>query len=283
MSRIIYVNGAYVPEEEAKISVFDRGFLFADGIYEVSAVVDGKLVDNDAHMARLSRSLKMINVPAPLSDEDIITMQKELIKRNNLTEGVVYMQITRGAADRDFVYNADMKPTLIAFTQVKKLIGSASQQNGIAIHVVDDIRWQRRDIKTVMLLAQVIAKQEAAANGCQDAWMQEDGFITEGASSSAFIITADDVLIVRPNSNAILPGCTRLAMLKIAEENKLKMEERRFTLEEAFQAKEAFQTSASGFVTPVVKIAGKTIADGKPGTITRSLQDKYIELAKASA
>ncbi|WP_439272223.1 D-amino-acid transaminase [Pseudochrobactrum sp. HB0163] len=283
MSRIIYVNGAYVPEEEAKISVFDRGFLFADGIYEVSAVVDGKLVDNDAHLARLSRSLKMINVPAPLSDEDIITMQKELIKRNNLTEGVVYMQITRGAADRDFVYNADMKPTLIAFTQVKKLIGSASQQNGIAIHVVDDIRWQRRDIKTVMLLAQVIAKQEAAANGCQDAWMQEDGFITEGASSSAFIITADDVLIVRPNSNAILPGCTRLAMLKIAEENKLKMEERRFTLEEAFQAKEAFQTSASGFVTPVVKIAGKTIADGKPGAITRSLQDKYIELAKASA
>ncbi len=283
MSRIVYVNGAYVPEEEANISVFDRGFLFADGIYEVSAVVDGKLVDNDAHMARLSRSLKMINVPAPLSDEDIIAMQKELIKRNNLTEGVVYMQITRGAADRDFVYSADMKPTLVAFTQVKKLIGSASQQNGIAVHVLEDIRWQRRDIKTVMLLAQVIAKQEATANGCQDAWMQEDGYITEGASSSAFIITADDVLIVRPNSNAILPGCTRLAMLKIAEENNLKIEERRFTLEEAINAKEAFQTSASGFVTPVVKIAGKTIADGKPGANTRSLQDKYIELAKASA
>lgn len=283
MSRIVYVNGAYVPEEEAKISVFDRGFVFADGIYEVSAVIDGKLVDNDAHMARLSRSLKMIDVPAPMSDDEIITMQKELIKRNNLTEGVVYMQITRGAADRDFVYTSDMKPSLVAFTQVKKLIGSAAQQNGIAVHVVDDIRWQRRDIKTVMLLAQVLAKQEATAHGCQDAWMQEDGYITEGASSSAFIITADNVMIVRPNSNAILPGCTRLAMLKIAEEQNLKMEERRFTLEEAINAKEAFQTSASGFVTPVVKLAGKTIADGKPGAITRSLQEKYVELAKAGA
>lgn len=283
MSRIVYVNGAYVPEEEAKISVFDRGFVFADGIYEVSAVIDGKLVDNDAHMARLSRSLKMIDVPAPLSDDEIIAMQRELIKLNNITEGVVYMQITRGAADRDFVYSSDMKPTLVAYTQVKKLIGSASQQNGIAIHVVDDIRWQRRDIKTVMLLAQVIAKQEATAHGCQDAWMQEDGYITEGASSSAFIITADDTLIVRPNSNAILPGCTRLAMLKIAEKQSLKMEERLFTLEEAFNAKEAFQTSASGFVTPVVKIAGKVIADGKPGAITRSLQEKYEELARASA
>ncbi|WOC14627.1 D-amino-acid transaminase [Pseudochrobactrum sp. MP213Fo] len=283
MSRIVYVNGAYVPEEEAKISIFDRGFVFADGIYEVSAVIDGKLVDNDAHMARLSRSLKMIDVPAPLSDDEIIAMQKELIKLNNLTEGVVYMQVTRGAADRDFVYTSVMKPTLVAFTQVKKLIGSASQQNGIAVHVVDDIRWERRDIKTVMLLAQVIAKQEATAHGCQDAWMQEDGYITEGASSSAFIITADNTMIVRPNSNAILPGCTRLAMLKIAEEQSLKMEERRFTLEEAKNAKEAFQTSASGFVTPVVKIAGTVIADGKPGAITRSLQDKYVELAKASA
>lgn len=283
MSRIVYVNGTYVTEEEAKISVFDRGFVFADGIYEVSSVIDGKLIDNDAHMARLSRSLKMIDVPAPLSDDEIIAMQRELIKRNNLIEGVVYMQITRGAADRDFLYSADMKPSLVAFTQVKKLIGSASQQNGIAIHVVDDIRWQRRDIKTVMLLAQVIAKQEANAHGCQDAWLQEDGYITEGASSSAFIITADNSLIVRPNSNAILPGCTRLAMLVIAEEQNLTIENRCFTLEEALKAKEAFQTSASGFVTPVVKIAGTVIADGVPGAITRSLQEKYIALAKSSA
>ncbi|RBO91889.1 D-amino-acid transaminase [Pseudochrobactrum asaccharolyticum] len=281
MSRIVYVNGAYVPEEEAKISVFDRGFVFGDGIYEVSAVIDGKLVDNDAHMARLGRSLKMIDVPAPMSDEDIIAMQNELIKRNNLTEGVVYMQITRGAADRDFVYSKDMTPSLVAYTQVKNLTASAAQKNGIAIHVVEDIRWQRRDIKTVMLLAQVLAKQEATAHGCQDAWMQEDGYITEGASSSAFIITEDGTLIVRPNSNAILPGCTRIAMLKIAEEQNLKVEDRRFTLEEAFKAKEAFQTSASGFVTPVVKIAGTVIADGKPGPITRSLQEKYIEVAKA--
>ena len=283
MSRIVYVNGAYVPEEEANISVFDRGFMFADGIYEVSAVIDGKLVDNDAHMARLGRSLKMIDVPAPMSDDEIIAMQRELIKRNNLTEGVVYMQITRGAADRDFVYGKDMKPTLVAFTQVKKLFGSASQENGIAIHVLEDIRWQRRDIKTVMLLAQVLAKQEATAHGCQDAWMQEDGYITEGASSSAFIITADDHLIVRPNSNAILPGCTRLAMLKIADELNLVMEERLFTLEEAQNAKEAFQTSASGFVTPVVKLAGTVIVDGKPGAITRKLQNAYIEIAKASS
>lgn len=283
MTRTIYINDQFVSEQDAKISIFDRGFLFADAIYEVSAVVEGRLVDNDLHLTRLERSLGEIGIPMPMPKEDIIKLQAELIRRNNLREGVVYMQITRGTAERDFGYAADLKPNFVMLTQVKNITNSAGAKNGIAIDLAPDNRWTRRDIKTTMLLAQVLAKKTAHDAGYQDVWLVEDNHITEGGSSSAFIITKDNVLITRPNSNKILPGCTRKAVLKIAEEQNLTVEERLFTPEEAFNAKEAFLTSASSFVTPVIRIQEHVIADGKPGPLTLRLQEIYMELARTGS
>nr|WP_280822983.1 D-amino-acid transaminase [Mesorhizobium soli] len=280
MNRIVYMNGDYVSENEANISVFDRGFLFGDGIYEVSAVIDGKLVDNDLHLSRLERSLNEISIPLPLPKEEILKVQRELIARNSLEEGVVYMQVTRGAADRDFGFADDMKPTFIAFTQVKNLVNANSVKNGVAVDIAPDTRWARRDIKTVMLLAQVLAKKAAKAKGFHETWLVEDGFVTEGASSTAFILTKDDVIVTRPNSHAVLPGCTKRAVMKIAEEQKLRVEERLFTAEEAREAKEAFLTSASSLVTPVIRIGDHVIGDGTPGPLTKRLQTIYLELAR---
>ncbi|KAB2700478.1 D-amino-acid transaminase [Brucella haematophila] len=283
MARVIYLNGAFVDESEAKVSVFDRGFLFGDGIYEVSAVIDGRLVDNELHLARLERSVKEIDIALPVSLDDIRKAQIELIRRNTLHEGVVYMQVTRGEADRDFVYASDIKPNLVMFTQAKNLANAPSVVNGVRVDVTPDTRWARRDIKTVMLLAQVLAKKQAKSKGFHEVWLVEDGFVTEGASSTAFIISHDNVLVARPNSNAILPGCTRRAVLKIAEEQNLKIEERLFTVEEAKAAKEAFLTSASSFVTPIIGIQDHTIGDGKPGPHTRRLQEIYMDLARTGA
>lgn len=280
LSRTIYINGDYVAEAEAKVSVFDRGFLFADGIYEVTAVIDGRLIDNDLHLSRLERSLKEISIPLPLSKEEIVDLQRELIARNSLQEGVVYLQVTRGAADRDFGFADDMKPSFIAFTQAKNLVNANSVRNGVAVDIAPDTRWARRDIKTVMLLAQVLAKKAAKAKGFHEAWLVEDGFVTEGASSTAFILTKDDVIVTRPNSQAILPGCTRRAVMKMAEEQKLRVDERLFTVEEALEAKEAFLTSASSLVTPVIRIGDHVIGDGTPGPVTKRLQTIYLELAR---
>ncbi|MGH6761149.1 MAG: D-amino-acid transaminase [Phyllobacterium sp.] len=282
MSRTVYVNGDFVAESEARVSVFDRGFLFGDGIYEVSAVIDGRLIDNDLHLARLERSLKEISIPLPLSQDEIRKVQAELIRRNNLREGVVYIQVTRGEADRDFGFADDLKPNFVAFTQSKNILGSDSVRNGISVDIQPDLRWSRRDIKTVMLLAQVLAKKQAKSRGFNDVWLVENGYITEGASSTAFIITKDDVLITRPNSQAVLPGCTKRAVLKITEELGLKLDERPFTVEDALAAKEAFLTSASSIVTPVIRISDHIIGDGKPGPITTRLQTVYLELANAS-
>ena len=283
MDQIAYVNGYFVPLADAKVSVLDRGFLFADGIYEVSAVLDGKLVDNDAHLARLQRSVGEIALPLPETLARIAEIQHELIRRNNLTEGLVYIQVTRGAAPRDFVFPKDVKPTLVMFATPKNIIDAPAAKTGIAVKTVPDIRWERRDIKSVALLAQVLAKQAAAEAGCQEAWMIEDGKITEGGSSSAFILTSDDVLVTRPNSHAILPGCTRKAVIALAEERQLRVEERSFSVDEALAAKEAFITSASSFVQGVVTIDGHRIADGKPGPMATRLREIYVTFARASS
>jgi len=281
---IAYVNGTFVLLSEAKVSVLDRGFLFADGIYEVSAVLDGKLVDNDSHLARLERSVGEIKLPLPETIERIKQIQHELITRNQLRDGLVYIQVTRGAdKGRDFAFPKGVKPTLMMFTSVKDIVNAASAKTGIGVITVPDIRWTRRDIKSVALLAQVLAKQAAAEAGCGEAWMIEDGKVTEGGSSSAFILTQDDVLVTRQNSSSILPGCTRKAVVKLAEERQLRVEERAFTIEEALKAKEAFITSASLFVQPVVKIDDKTVADGKPGPMAKRLREIYIEFARATA
>jgi len=282
---IAYVNGAFVPLSEAKVSVLDRGFLFADGIYEVAAVLDGKLVDSAPHLARLERSVGEIGLALPESLARIEELQKELVARNRLDQGMVYLQVTRGAdTSRDFPFpKGDIKPTLVMFVTAKNIVDAPSAKTGIGVITVPDIRWERRDIKSVALLAQVLAKQAAAAAGAGEAWMVEDGHVTEGGSSSAFILTEDDVIVTRPNSNAILPGCTRKAVVKLAEERQLKVEERLFTVDEALSAKEAFITSASAFVQPVVSIDGKKIGDGKPGPVATRLREIYVDFARATA
>jgi D-alanine transaminase len=283
LSRIVYVNGSFVPLEEARVSILDRGFLFGDGIYEVSAVLDGKLVDNESHLQRLKRSVGEIGLALPLTLEQIHGVQKELIARNKLNEGLVYLQVTRGAAERDFAFPKDVPPTFVMFTTEKNIEHSPLAKTGIAVKTVPDLRWARRDIKSVALLAQVLAKQAAAEAGCQEAWMIEDGLVTEGGSSSAFIVTRDDVIVTRPNSNAILPGCTRKAVVKLAEERQLKIEERAFSVAEALAAKEAFITSASTFVMPVVTVDGKPVNGGKPGHLTARLREIYLDFARATA
>ncbi|WNK00828.1 D-amino-acid transaminase [Thalassospiraceae bacterium LMO-JJ14] len=281
MSRIVYVNGEYLPEEDAKISVFDRGFLFADAVYEVSAVIGGKLVDNDAHMARLQRSMNELKMTPPATGEEITAVMLELVKRNDIEEGLVYLQVTRGAADRDFAFPKDATPSLIMFTQKKTLSENPVARTGISVITVPDIRWKRRDIKTVGLLPASMAKQAALDAGANDAWFVEDGFVNEGSSNNAFIVTEDGKIITRHLGTEILHGITRKAVMELAKRENLEIEERPFTPEEAQEAREAFSTSASAFVMPVVKIDGHILGNGVPGPVTEKMRKLYIEMAKA--
>ena len=283
MGRTVYVNGEYLPEDQARVSVFDRGFLFADGVYEVSSVVDGKLVDNAAHLQRLKRSLAEIGLNAPASDAEIEAIQRQMVARNALTEGIVYLQVTRGAADRDFAYPKETRPSLVMFTQVKHVVDNPPAARGIAVITLPDIRWRRRDIKTIGLLPASMAKQAAVEAGADDAWMVEDGLVTEGSSNNAFIITMDGVIVTRDLSNSILHGITRRAVLAIAVREGLGIEERAFTPDEAYGAAEAFVTSASTFVMPVVRIDDHILGNGAPGPITNKLRALYIQLARAEA
>lgn len=279
MSRIVYVNGAYLPEEEAKISIFDRGFIFGDGIYEVSAVLGGKLVDCDAHLVRLERSCGEIQLALPWSRAELIAIHEELIARNAIDEGSIYLQVSRGAADRDFPFPADAKPSLVLFTQVRNLTNAPAAKTGIKVVSCPDLRWERRDIKSVNLLAPVLAKQFAAEKGAQEAWMVEGGVVTEGASSTAWIVKGK-TLISRPLSNKVLPGITRKAVLAFLAESGFSFEEREFTLEEALDAEEAFITSATSFVMPVVSIDGHSIHNGAPGPATIRLREIYFDHAR---
>lgn len=281
MSRTVFVNGSYLPEEDAKVSIFDRGFLFADGVYEVSSVVRGRLIDNRAHLERLHRSLEAIEIEAPLSDSEIAAIQQELIARNSVDEGVVYLQVTRGAAERDFSYPKAAKPTLVMFTQAKRLIDNPLAQKGISVVTTPDIRWARRDIKTVGLLASSMAKMVAVRAGADDAWMVENGYVTEGSSNNAYIVTGNNTIVTRHLSREILSGITRQAVLKLAAEAHLSIEERPFTPAEAHVAHEAFITSASTFVMPVVKIDDTLLGDGKPGALSLRLREIYIAAALA--
>ena len=279
MSRTVYVNGEFVAEENARISVFDRGFLFADSVYEVSSVLDGQLIDNEGHLKRLHRSLSELGMRAPASDEDIVSAQMELLKRNKLQEGAVYLQATRGTAERDFAIPMDSTPGLVMFTQEKNLRNPPQVKNGISVVSVPDIRWKRRDIKTTGLLAQSLAKQTAADAGADDAWMVEEGFVTEGSSNNAFIVDADGKIITRQLGNEILPGITRSAVLSLVESDNIEFEERSFTIAEAQVAREAFVTSATTFVWPVVSIDGVSIGDGKPGPVASRLREVYVQTA----
>ncbi len=281
MPDIAYVNGAYLPLAEARISILDRGFLFADGVYEVAAVIGGRLIDNEAHLSRLENSLRELRIESPLPMQTIADVEAELVARNGLNEGLVYLQITRGAAgDRDFGFPSGATPTFIAFATKKNILASPAAETGVKVLTVPDMRWARRDIKSIALLAQVLAKQAALDAGCQEAWMvDDDGYVTEGSSSTAFILTKSDALVTRPNSTAILPGCTRKAVQSLAAREGLTLEERSFSVAEAYDAKEAFLTSASNLVLPVVSIDGRPIGSGAPGARSRLLRAIYIEWA----
>jgi D-alanine transaminase len=281
MTRIAYLNGDYVPLADAKVSALDRGFIFGDGIYEVSAVLGGKLVDNDSHLNRLWRSVGEIALPLPVTCDELVAIERELVQRNGIDQGMVYMQVTRGAAEREFSFpKSKPTPTLFAFTQEKDIVGSPQATTGVKVKTVPDLRWLRCDIKSVSLLAQVLAKQAASDAGCFEAWMVRDGLVTEGSSSTAFIVTKDDVVVTRPNSNAILPGCTRKALMALAGEGRITVEERGFSVDEALAAAEAFMSSASTFVYPIVTIDGKPVGTGKPGPVATRMREIYIDFAR---
>lgn len=277
--RTVYVNGAYLPEDQATISIFDRGFIFADGIYEVSAVLGGRLIDCEAHLGRLSRSCAEIQLPLPWSTAQLVEIHKQLISLNNLIEGSVYLQVTRGPADREFTFPAQTDPTLVMFTQARNLVDNPLARTGAKIVSCEDIRWSRRDIKSVGLLAQVLAKQYAATKGAQEAWMLDDGVVTEGGSSTSWIVK-DNVLISRPLSTAVLPGITRRAVLTFLAESGFTFQERPFTLAEALTADEAFYTSANAFVMPVIEIDSHRIGGGQPGPAARRLREIYLDHAR---
>ena len=286
MSRTVYVNGEYLPEEDAKISIFDRGFLMADGIYEVTSVLDGKLIDFDGHAVRLKRSLSELDMASPIEMDDLLEVHRELVKVNGIDNGMVYLQITRGSAgDRDFIFPDPEKvpSTIVLFTQnVPNLADSDLSKRGTKIISVDDIRWHRRDIKTVQLLYPSMAKMMAKKAGCDDAWLVEDGMVTEGTSNNAYIVKGGKI-ITRQLSNDILHGITRAAVLRFAKEAQMEVEERSFSIEEAQGADEAFTTSASAFVMPVVEIDGVQMGDGTPGPVAKRLREIYLEESRKSA
>lgn len=280
MRRTVYLNGAYVPEEDAKISIFDRGFLMADGVYEVTSVIDGKLIDFDGHTARLDRSLRELDMENPISRDDLLEAHRELVRLNAINEGLVYLQITRGAPnDRDFVFpDPDETPqTIVMFTQNKPgLAENPTAKKGIKIISIEDIRWGRRDIKTVQLLYPSMGKMMAKKQGADDAWMVEDGAVTEGTSNNAYIVK-DRKIITRALSNDILHGITRAAVLRFAQEAQMEVIERDFTIAEAQEADEAFITSASTFVMPVVEIDSQPLGTGTPGPLVTRLREIYLE------
>ena len=279
MSRTVYLNGDYLPEEEAKISIFDRGFVMGDAVYEVTSVLGGKILEFDGHMVRLERSLRELDMACPLTREEWLAIHRELVARNGIDEGLVYLQVSRGnAGDRDFHYPpAGTPPTIVLYTQSKPgLADDPKAKVGIKVISIPDLRWHRRDIKTVQLLYPSMAKMAAEAAGKHDAWFVEDGFVTEGSSNNTYIVKGGKI-ITRQLSNDILHGITRASLLKYAAEAQMEVEERPFTIAEAQAADEAFFTSASAFVMPVVEVDGVAVGDGTVGKVATRLREIYLE------
>jgi len=284
MSRIAYVNGRYLPRERGSISIEDRGFQFADGVYEVCEVRGGRLIDERRHVTRLDRSLSELRIARPMTSAALAIVMRETIRRNRVRDGIVYVQITRGIARRDFPFPPDARPSLIVTAR------SADQARleqlaagGVAVVTVPDIRWGRVDIKSVALLPNVLAKQSAREQGAREAWLVDaQGRITEGASSNAWIVSREGKLVTRSLGNDILPGITRSVVIDVIKAQGLAYEERAFTLDEAYAAREAFITSASQIVIPVISINGRPVGNGAPGLIAAGLRRDYHRHAEAS-
>jgi len=283
MKRTVYLNGEYLPEDEARISIFDRSVLFGDAIYEVAGVLDGKLIDFEAHMQRYVRSLGEIQIPVPLDKAQILSAFRTLVELNHIDEGLIYMQVTRGEADRDFVWQGELKPTVFMFTQDKLSAENKIAETGVILKSVNDIRWARRDIKSVNLLGQVLVKKAASDTGAYEALMVDsDGYITECGATSFFMVK-DDLLLTRPLNNDILSGVTRKTLLALCITHGIRLVESKFRLEDALQADEAFISGTSSYVLPVVQIDDQRIGGGVPGPWFRKLRNIYLEHVRASA
>jgi len=282
MTRIVYLNGDYIPDHEAMISIFDRAVNFGDAIYDVAGVLDGKLIDFEHHMQRYFNSLRKLSIESPLTRDEILQAFRQLVELNLLDEGLVYMQVTRGVAERDFVWPEGIKPNVFMFTQAKQAGENDAGRNGVKLASAVDIRWARRDIKSVNLLGQVLVKQAAHEAGAYEALMVDgEGYVTECGSTSFFMVH-DGEILTRPLNNDILPGVTRRAILALCAANDLKLNETRFTFEQALHADEAFISGASSYVLPVIQIDDREISGGKPGPITLHLREIYLEHVRAS-
>ena len=281
-SDIVFLNGEFLPKDKAKISVFDRGFIFGDGIYEVVPVMNGVLIDKSEFWERFKRSLKEIALNLPYKDSEFENILNELIAKNALKEGGVYMQITRGIASRDFAFTKGLKPTIMAFVYAANIQNNELASKGISVVSVPDIRWKRRDIKSISLLAQCYAKEMAVNAGADEGFMVENGKVTEATSASAFIIK-DKTLITKPFSNEILPGIRRQNILKFARELNLSVAERAFSMNEVYEADEVFISAASLPILGVIKADGKMIANGKVGKFTQLLRQRYLQKMRNEA
>ncbi len=285
MTRTVYLNGEYLPENEAKVSVFDRGFLMADGVYEVTSVLGGKLIDFAGHCVRLARSLSELEMKNPHTEAEWLAIHREMVARNGIVDGMIYLQVTRGnPGDRDFAYpGPETEPTVVLFTQSKPgLAENPAAKTGWKVISIPDIRWGRRDIKTVQLLYPSMGKMAAKKAGVDDSWFVEDGVVTEGTSNNAYIVKGGKI-ITRQLSNDILHGITRAAVLRFAVEAQMEVEERPFTIAEAQAADEAFITSASAFVMPVIEVDGKPVGTGKPGAVVARLREIYLDEMRKAA
>ena len=287
MERIVFINDVYLEENNAKISIFDRGLLFSDSVYEVTAVIDNKLIDFPAHVLRLKRSLNELKIKNTFDKKYLLEIHRNLLNKNPFSnkEGLIYMQVTRGSTERDFlINNSNIEPNIFAFTQEKILTEIIYKDNGLKIITIEDLRWQRKDIKTTQLLFASLAKTEAHEKGADDAWLiDEDKYINEGTSNNAYIIDNDNNIITRNLSNKLLPGITRQTILEVAKKLKLTVNERPFTIDEAISSNEAFISSASTLIAPVVKINNTIIGNGKIGPITGILRETYIKISKSQS
>ena len=286
MTRTVYVNGDYLPEGEAKVSIFDRGFLMADGVYEVTSVLEGKLIDFAGHIRRLERSLNELEMSCPISAEELLAMHRELVRLNGIDQGMIYLQVTRGnPGDRSFLFPpADLPGTVVAFTQdIPNLANAPAAKTGFKVITIPDLRWSRVDIKTVQLLYPSMGKMAAKKAGVDDSWFTDEaGAVTEGTSNNAYIVKGNRI-ITRALGNDILHGITRAAVLRFAAEAQFEVEERAFTAAEAQGADEAFSTAASIFVMPVVEVDGKPVGTGKPGPVAVRLREIYLDEMRKAA
>lgn len=278
MARFAYVNGRFVRHADASVHIEDRGYQFADGVYEVVTILGGDFVDEPGHLARLKRSLGELRIAMPFAESVMKLVMRELVRRNGVGDGYLYLQITRGVAPRDFKFPKQAKSAIVMTTRRQKFLPSMPNDAGVSVIAVPDIRWARRDIKSIGLLAQVLAKQAAAEAGAFEAWMiGPDGFVTEGSSSNAWIVTKDGVLVTRQADNSILHGITGNSLEALAREAGIKVERRPFTLEEAYEAREAFLTSATTFCIAITEIDGRPVANGHPGELARMLRRSYFD------